>query len=263
MGEAEITTTDPRGLVINNRAHNVSRILAPGTPLDAVIAFEQRFGSLLIEGHGMTETNAALGTPFGERKLGYMGRAMAGFQAAVVDDNDCVVPEGTPGELVLRSNVPFAFANGYWRLPEVTVTSNRNQWFHTGDRVVQKDGWFQFLDRIKDVIRRRGENISAWEVERVLDTHELIARSAVVPVPSELGEDEVMAFVISTGTQRPDQREIRDWCGDSLPPFALPRYIEFVDELPLTDTGKVRKQVLRDRGVSESTWDADESTITK
>jgi crotonobetaine/carnitine-CoA ligase len=243
-----------------DQAHTVTRILAPGTPQDALLAFESRFGSVLVEGHGMTETNAALGTPFGERKLGYMGKAMAGFEAAVVDEFDSPVPDGEPGELVLRSNTPFSFATGYWRLPEVTVAANKNQWFHTGDRVVRHDGWFKFLDRIKDVIRRRGENISAWEVERVLDSHELVTRSAVVPVPSELGEDEVMAFVIVSATSQPDPESLRAWCRGSLPPFALPRYFEFVDELPLTDTGKVRKQLLRDRGVSEITWDANETT---
>lgn len=271
--ESEATATFLLGAMVSmllntpdtpdDRSHQVKRILAPGTPVDAVVAFEKRFGSVLIEGHGMTETNAVLGTPFGERRLGYMGRVMNGFQAAVVDEHDCPVADGTPGELVLRSNIPCAFASGYWRLPEVTVASNRNQWFHTGDRVVQEDGWFKFLDRIKDVIRRRGENISAWEVERVLDSHELIERSAVVPVPSELGEDEVMAFVIVSGSQIPDPHEIRDWCRESLPAFALPRFIEFVDELPLTDNGKVRKQVLRDRGVGESTWDANDSTLLR
>lgn len=243
-----------------DQRHTVTRILAPGTPEGPLLAFESRFGSVLVEGHGMTETNASLGTPFGLRKLGYMGKVMAGFEADVVDEFDSHVPDGEPGELVLRSSTPFAFATGYWRLPEVTVAANRNQWFHTGDRVVKDDGWFRFLDRIKDVIRRRGENISAWEVERVLDSHELVTRSAVVPVPSELGEDEVMAFVIVAARSQPDPESLRAWCRVSLPPFALPRYFEFVDELPLTETGKVRKQLLRDRGVSEITWDANDST---
>lgn len=240
----------------SDRTHAVTRILAPGTPVAALHAFEERFGSILVEGHGMTETNAALGAPFGERKIGFMGKPMNGYEAQVVDEFDQPVPEGTPGELILRSNIPYAFATGYWMLPEVTIEANRNQWFHTGDRVVNEDGWFKFLDRIKDVIRRRGENISAWEVEKVLDEHPCVARSAVVPVPSELGEDEVMAFIIPSevGAVRPE--ELREHCGAALPAFAMPRFIEFVDDLPLTDTGKIRKQVLRDRGVEVTTWDA-------
>lgn len=239
-----------------DRAHTITRILAPGTPTPALEAFEERFGVVLVEGHGMTETNAALGTPFGSRRLGYMGRVMDGYEATVVDDMDQPVDDGQPGELLLRSNIPFAFATGYWRLPEVTVASNRNQWFHTGDRVVRDDGWFRFLDRIKDVIRRRGENISAWEVERVLDEHPQVLRSAVIPVPSELGEDEVMAFVISADGDECDPEVLRQHCAEFLPAFAMPRFLEFITELPLTETGKVRKQVLRERGVGASTWDA-------
>ena len=239
-----------------DRAHQVSRILAPGTPVAALHAFEARFGALLVEGHGMTETNAVLGTPLGDRKVGYMGRVMPGYQARVVDEYDQPVADGVPGELVLRTDVPNSFAIGYWDLPEVTLSANRNQWFHSGDRVVCDDGWFRFLDRIKDVIRRRGENISAWEVERVLDEHPQVARSAVIPVPSELGEDEVMAFIIPLDGSPVSPDELREHCKFSLPAFATPRFFEFIDELPLTDTGKVRKQLLRERGVGVTTWDA-------
>ena len=239
--------------------HRVGRILAPGTPVDALKEFESRFGSILVEGHGMTETNAALGTPLGVRQLGYMGRVMPGYQAQVVDDQDVPVSDGTPGELVLRSDIPYAFATGYWRMPEVTVAANRNQWFHSGDRVVAEDGWFKFLDRIKDVIRRRGENISGWEVEQVLDSHDEVARSAAIPVPSELGEDEVMAFVVRLPGSPLTAAQLHRDTAELLPSYARPRFIEFVDELPLTDTGKVRKQVLRDRGVSATTWDAEKS----
>ncbi len=237
-------------------SHRLTRILAPGTPVSAMHAFEDRFGVTLVEGHGMTETNAVIGTPLGTRRVGYMGRVMPGYQACVVDEFDVPVPDGVPGELLLRSNIPYAFATGYWQLPDVTTVANRNQWFHTGDRVVCEDGWFRFLDRIKDVIRRRGENISAWEVEHVLDDHPHVARSAVVPVPSELGEDEVMAFVIPATGAQVDPEELREHCATTLPAFARPRFIEFVNDLPLTDTGKVRKLELRERGVSVRTWDA-------
>lgn len=249
--------------LVDEANHRVTRILAPGTPVDALREFEARFGAVLVEGHGMTETNAALGTPLGVRRLGYMGQVMPGYQARVVDDQDVPVSDGTPGELVLRSDIPFAFATGYWRMPEVTVSANRNQWFHSGDRVVVEDGWFRFLDRIKDVIRRRGENISGWEVEQVLDSHDDVARSAAIPVPSELGEDEVMAFVVRLPGSTLSAEELHRDTAHLLPSYARPRFIEFVDELPLTDTGKVRKQVLRDRGVSADTWDAQQSdTLT-
>jgi len=266
--DAEATTTYLLGAMVSMLLnmpeseqppmHAVSRILAPGTPIPALQAFEERFNTHLVEAHGMTETNAAIGTPLGERRVGYMGRAMPGYQALVVNEFDEPVPDGQPGELLLRSDIPYAFASGYWRLPEVTVSANRNQWFHTGDRVMKDQGWFRFVDRIKDVIRRRGENISAWEVEHVLDEYPNVAKSAVVPVPSELGEDEVMAFILTTDGTSIDPVELREHCATELARFAIPRFIEFVDELPLTDTGKVRKQVLRERGVGTETWDAND-----
>ena len=180
---------------------------------------------------------------------------MPGFQAKVVDGDDVEVEPGTAGELVVRADEPFAFASGYWRLPDATVESWRNMWFHTGDRVVSDgDGWLRFLDRIKDAIRRRGENVSAWEVEQVLTSHPRVAAAAAVPVPSPLGEDDVMAFVVCDDPV-PSPEQLTAWADDRLPYFAVPRYLEYLPDLPLTENGKIRKYVLRERGVSETTWD--------
>jgi crotonobetaine/carnitine-CoA ligase len=141
-------------------------------------------------------------------------------------------------------------------MPEQTVESWRNLWFHTGDRAVRDpDGSFRFLDRMKDAIRRRGENVSAWEVEQVLISHPDVAAAAVVPVPSELGEDDVMAFVVVRDGAAPEPEELMEHCEPRLAYFAVPRYLEFVDELPLTENGKVRKFVLRERGVTDAAWD--------
>ena len=174
-----------------------------------------------------------------------MGRVMPGYEAKIVDEDDDELPDGTAGELVLRADEPFAFATGYWRMPEQTVESWRNLWFHSGDRAVRDpDGSFRFLDRMKDAIRRRGENISAWEVEQVLQSHPDVAAAAVVPVPSELGEDEVMAFVVlRDGRRQLDPVELIRHCEPRLAYFAIPRYLDIVDELPLTENGKVRKFV--------------------
>ncbi len=243
-----------------DRRHTVTRILAPGTPLKAMDEFEHRFGATLFEGHGMTETNLVISPTPRERRRGYMGMVRAGFEARVVDEDDHVVPDGSPGELVMRADDPLGFSTGYWRLPEATLAANRGGWFHSGDRVVQDEGWFRFLDRLKDVIRRRGENISAWEVEQALDSCPWVERSSVVPVPSELGEDEVLAFVVAQDGRAPDPRQLIEHCAALLPRFAIPRYIEFIHELPLTETGKVRKTDLRDRGVGLSTWDASQGS---
>ena len=238
-----------------DREHEVTRILAPGTPAWAVTAFEERFGATLIEGHGMTETNLVLAPPIGERRLGAMGTVVEGFEARIVDADGHDVSSGTPGELLLRSRIPWAFALGYWELPEATAASRVGDWFRTGDRVVEDDGWFRFVDRLKDVIRRRGENISAFEVEQALEASPHVAQSAVVPVPSELGEDEVMAFIRLEPGAAADPAAIVAAVAERLPRFALPRYVEFVTQFPLTDTGKIRKQVLREQGISAATWD--------
>ena len=126
-----------------------------------------------------------------------MGPVYDGFEARVVDDADNALSDGTPGELVLRADEPFAFATGYFGMPEKTVEAWRNLWFHTGDRVVRDaDGYFRFIDRMKDAIRRRGENVSSYEVEQVLLSHPDVAEAAAFPVRSELAEDEVMAAIV-------------------------------------------------------------------
>ena len=243
-------------------AHRLRVALSPATDPALWPVFESRFGIRLVEGHGMTETNLVLGPLDGEQRPGWMGRVMPGFAARVVDDQDAEVPDGTAGELIVRADEPFAFATGYWAQPYATVAAWRNLWFHTGDRVVRdSDGWYRFLDRIKDAIRRRGENVSAWEVEQALSSHPRVVSAAAVPVPAALGEDEVMAFVICRDGLPPDPTELTRWAEERLPYFAVPRYLEFVDALPLTENGKVQKFVLRDRGISASTWDREAAGV--
>ena len=139
-------------------------------------------------------------------------------------------------------------------MPDKTAEAWRDGWFHTGDRVARDaDGTFRFVDRIKDAIRRRGENVSSWEVEQVLLSHPAVAQAAVYPVRSELAEDEVMASVVSK--ENIDPAQLCTWCESRLPRFAIPRYIDIVDDLPRTENGKVQKYRLRERGVTASTWD--------
>lgn len=268
--EADATVTYLLGAMVSilaktaevptEKQHRVRVALAPATPTELHELFLARFGVVLRDGFGMTETNAVIGARDGVQRPGTMGRAMPGYQVKVVDEHDEETPDGTPGELVMRADEAFAFATGYWRLPEVTVASWRNLWFHSGDRAVRDDdGSFRFLDRLKDAIRRRGENISAWEVEQVLQSHADVSAAAVIPVPSPLGEDDVMAVVVPRDGTSLDPVELMDHCQPRLAYFAIPRYIEILDALPLTENGKVRKFVLRERGVTETTWDRDAS----
>jgi len=237
-------------------AHTVRIALAPGVPAQFHEEFTRRTGIRLLDGWGSTETNFVLGATVEHQKPGSMGPVFEGFQTRVIDDQGNDVADDAPGELVVRADDPSAFASGYFRAPEKTAEAWRNLWFHTGDRVVrQSDGYFRFIDRLKDTIRRRGENISSFEVEQVLLSHAAVANAAAFPVRSPLAEDEVMAAVILHPGQQLTEAELIAFCEPRLPYFAIPRYLEFVRELPTTESGKVQKYKLRERGVTEKTWD--------
>jgi crotonobetaine/carnitine-CoA ligase len=266
LAESEATVTYLLGAMVKillsrapaptDCAHSVRLALAPGTSPDALEEFEARFGIELVDAYGSTETNMITSSGRPGSRRGTMGQLVKGFEASVVDEHDQPVAPGAPGELVLRNSEPFSFFTGYWGNAQHTADACRNLWFHTGDRVVRdEEGNFTFVDRIKDAIRRRGENISSWEVEQVLVSHPGVDHAAVVPVPAELGEDEVMAFIVPREGERPDPGDIISHCEPRLAYFAIPRFIEFVDELPLTQVGRVQKFVLRDRGRGPQTWD--------
>ncbi len=219
-------------------AHDVRIALAPATPPELHEPFRERFGVTLVDGWGSTETNFVLANPLDEIRPGMLGIVRPEFEARVD------APDGEPGELLVRSREPFAFS------------LEARGWFRTGDRVVRDaDGWFRFVDRLTDSIRRRGENISSWEVEQALLAHPDVAAAAVVPVPSELAEDEVLACVVPREGSALDPADLLRFCEPRLARFALPRYVDVVGELPLTANGKVEKFRLRERGVTERTWD--------
>ncbi|MFI5611940.1 ATP-dependent acyl-CoA ligase [Amycolatopsis sp. NPDC051903] len=235
-------------------AHAVRIALSPATPTASHEPFRERFGVRLIEGYASTETNMMVGAHARSQRPGWMGVVLPDYEARVVDPAGLDVPDGEAGELVCRSRLPFAFATGYFGNPAATAAAWHDLWFHTGDRVVRDGaGWLRFVDRVKDSIRRRGENISSMEVEQVLAAHPAVAAVAVFAVPSELAEDEVMGAVVRRADITP--LELVQWCEPRLSYFAIPRYVDFVDDLPLTENGKVRKAVLRSRGVTGGTWD--------
>jgi len=237
-----------------DRAHRVGVALAPGTPAELHAPFRERFGVKLIDAWGSTETNCVIANELGDIRPGMMGVVRDGF-AARVDD--------ATGELLVRADEPLAFATGYFGRPDATTEAWRDGWFHTGDRVARDDdGRFRFVDRIKDAIRRRGENISSWEVEETLVSHPDVAAAAAVGVPSELGEEEVLACVVPRAGAALDPAELIRFCDGRLAYFAIPRYVEIVDALPLTPSGKIEKYRLRERGVTEATWDRERAGYT-
>lgn len=245
--EAEATVTYLLGAMVgilakgaDDRDHRLRVALAPATPPELVRPFGERFQVRLLNGWGSTETNLVIAAPADEQRPGWLGRVLPEFEARTVD-----------GELVVRSRVPFAFSSGYL---DGGDEAWQEGWFRTGDRVERDaEGWFRFVDRLKDSIRRRGENISAYELERVLTAHPGVLAAAVVPVPSELGEEEVLAVVVPSGAL--DPVDLLRFCEGRIARFAVPRFVELVDELPLTASGKVAKAALRDRGVTPATWD--------
>jgi crotonobetaine/carnitine-CoA ligase len=242
------------------KSHRARIALSPAVPAHFHRQFVERFGIGLVDGYGSTETNCVMGVLATEQQPGTMGRLLAGFAARVVDTHDNELPDGEAGELILRADEPFAFATGYFGMPEKTVEAWRNLWFHTGDRVIREPtGYYRFVDRMKDAIRRRGENISSYEVEQVLISHPAVANAAVFPVRSELAEDEVMAAIVLRTGAHIEPAALLDFCQPLMPYFAVPRFVEFVETLPATENGKVTKYKLRERGVTAATWDREKA----
>jgi len=221
--------------------------------------FKERFGvEAFVEVFGLTETAMPIMTPYGvDRPQGAAGLLVSDFfEIRLVDpETDEEVPTGELGELTVRPRLPFTTNAGYFAMPDKSLEAFRNLWFHTGDGLRQdEDGWYYFVDRLKDAIRRRGENISSYEVEQAILEHPAVVECAVVAVPAdqEAGEDEVMVFVVADGERSFEAVELWEFADTRLPYFAVPRYVSFVDSLPKTPSEKVQKAKLRDLGAAEA-----------
>lgn len=226
-----------------------------GVPATIHEAFEKRFNCMLLEVFGMTES----GLNFccradAERKVGTASfcKPFPEYEARVVDENDHDVPPGVVGELVLRGSDEKdrrrGFMSGYYKNPTATKEVWRNDWFHTGDYVKKdEDGYYFFVDRKKDIVRRSGENISASEVEGAIRLHDAVMDAAVIPVPDPIREQEVKAYVILKKgfSSETVLNELINWCIKNLAYFKVPRYWEFRESFPVTKTGKIQKQVLK------------------
>ena len=221
--------------------------------------FEQRFGCRLVEIYGSTEVGLIMApTPGEARRTGSCGRIGPLWQAELHDAHGVAVPVGASGELVVRPRAPDALMRGYWAMPDATLAALRDQWFHTGDVMRQDaDGHFYFVGRTKDMVRRRGENISAAEVEQGLETHPAVQEAAVFGVPSELTEEEVMACVVRQPGAALAAAELATHARGAMARFMVPRYIRFMDALPRTPTDKVEKFRLAAEGVTADTVDTD------
>ena len=221
-----------------------------------------RFGVSVYSIYNMTELCCPVMTTVPMTVPGSCGRVRPGCEIRIVDENDCEVPAGAVGQFVVRSDTPWAMNHGYHKEPEATARAWRNGWFHTGDAGrADADGNLYFIDRLKDTIRRRGENISSLEVEIEVAAHPAVREAAVVPVPSELGEDEVMAVVSLRPGRRLDPAELLVFLQPRLAHFMIPRYVRIGDALPKTPTEKVEKHRLRADGITAESWDREAAGI--
>jgi crotonobetaine/carnitine-CoA ligase len=229
--------------------------------LPEVDRFKQRFGVEVYSVYGMTEIGNPIRVASEDAtsdRAGCCGRPIDGVEARLVDAFDYPVPAGRPGELVLRSRDPWSFTSGYLGAPEASAKAWRNGWFHTGDIMRRADdGNFYYLDRAKDMIRRRGENVASAELEAAILKCPLVAEVAVVGVPSAVGDEDILAAIVPK--QHPLAfAEVIRFLQDIVPRFALPRYIRVMEALPRTQaTQRVEKHVLRDAGLTGDCWDRD------
>jgi crotonobetaine/carnitine-CoA ligase len=224
----------------------------PALATEIVDEVESRFGLRVLSGFGMSETTFGLLEPLDEpRRPGTMGRprhhpdpAVPRTQAKIVDDAGNEVERGTVGQLVLKN---AAMMLGYFGDPIRTAEALRDDWLYTGDSAYEDaDGFFFFVDRMKDIVRRRGENVSSLEVERAVARHPAIAEAAVIGVPAELSDEELLVYVVQRDIAAPvTPSDVFAWASENLAPFKVPRYLRFIDELPKTATAKVQKEKLR------------------
>ncbi|OQY50779.1 MAG: hypothetical protein B6240_01040 [Desulfobacteraceae bacterium 4572_87] len=227
-----------------------------GCPPHLFEEVETRFGVTLLEGYGMSEIGLPLLNTLKDRKIGTCGKAAYGCDVKLVDDYGMEVGPGVPGELLMRTQEPFTMLLEYYKMPEKTVEAWRDLWFNTGDYLIMdEEGYFQFVDRKKDALRRRGENISSQEVEKVISGHSAVLESAAIGVKSEMSEDEVMICVTLKPGETLTPEALLDFAQERMAYFMVPRYVRFMDQLPKTPTEKVQKAVLRETGVSPDTWD--------
>ena len=222
--------------------------------------FEKRYNLKVVEGYGLTELAIVTYNPWDKPKPGSCGKETKSFEVRIVDEDDFPVPAGTVGEIVARGRIPWATALEYQNMPDKTVELVRNHFYHTGDAgYLDEEGYLFFKDRIKDYIRRRGENISSAEIEKVVNLHPKVAESAALGLKSELSEDEVKIAVVLKPGEMLAPEELLDYCSDRMPHFAVPRYVEYVETLPKTANEKVQKAKLREAGITPSTWDREKA----
>jgi len=223
-------------------------------------AFEARFDLRIVEGYGTTEDSIPLTNLPQSCKMGTIGRPTELANVAIFGADDRPLPVGEIGEIVVRPLAPNCMMLGYYKMPEETLKRARNLWWHSGDLgYMDAEGYFYFVDRAKDCIRRRGENISTFELENATNRHAAVLESAAIGVPSDIGEEDVKIFVRLRPEAKATPEELLRHLEDHVPYFAVPRYVEFVDAFPKTPTERIRKHLLKESRPGASVWDREQA----
>jgi crotonobetaine/carnitine-CoA ligase len=227
---------------------------------DMYHAIEERYQCRVVTMYGLTEAFPITYKAVSEDgRPGTSGHVNPDFEVRIVDLPGEPVPEGMVGEIACRARSPHAMSEGYVASASgghSLQVNPHSEWFRTGDLgVLDSDGNLTFVDRVKDSLRRRGENVSSVEVEQTVMRHPAVSEAAAVGVPSDLGEDDILVVLTLRSGAVVDHAELLDFCSARMPYFCVPRYLEVVDEIPKNVIGRVRKDVLRSRGLSEAAWD--------
>jgi crotonobetaine/carnitine-CoA ligase len=248
------------------KPHRLRQCMTVPSPKEIYMDFEARYHLRITSVYALTETCVVtLFTPDDPiEKAGSSGKTPGYVEIEVVDTDNRPVPAGQSGEICIRAREPGLMMLGYYKMPNATAQQMRGDWFHSGDRgYLDEDGYLFFVDRKKEAIRRRGENISAYEVELIISKHPKVLEAAAIPVSSELSEDDVMAYIVLKPSETISFEELISFCSQNMPYYMVPRFIEFVDSLPKTPSQKIEKYKLKELAESRRSeiWDREKAGI--
>jgi crotonobetaine/carnitine-CoA ligase len=234
----------------------VRLVISAACPINLWRPFEKRFGLTIWEAYGAVDGGGVMIFNFGTAPVGSIGKPMPGTEWRLVDDNENDVPKGEIGELITEVQDKKTRSVEYYKNPEASAAKIKGDWLHSGDLFyTDEEENLYFVDRKTDSMRRRGENISSWEVENTIVKHPAVAECAAFGVPSELGEDDVMIWVKPREGGKLDLEDLMRYCAENMAYFMVPRYVDVVDEIPRTGTLRVTKGDMKKRGVTDRTWD--------
>jgi crotonobetaine/carnitine-CoA ligase len=234
----------------------VRLVITSACPANLWEPFEKRFKVTIWEAFGAVDGGGALTFNFGDAPVGSVGKIITGHPWKLVDDNGSEIPQGEIGELITQVTDKKSGSVEYYKSPEASQKKVRDGWVYHGDLFyADPEGNLYFVDRKSDCMRRRGENISSFEVENTVEKHPQVAECAAFGVPAELGEDDVMIWIKPVPGATLDLKGLMQHCTDNMAYFMVPRYVDLVDEIPRTGTLRVQKAEMKKQGVTERTWD--------